>query len=1224
MKFLKLVRNHWIVSILLLFIAFGTAFGVYLVSADAITVSLDKTSVVFFANPTDTKVAETIHVSVSGTFTEGNNVTGCTWSSSNPLVCDVSGNQSGGTVTAKGAGLATITAEVSFYDGTSQTASANVTVNLTTDAATVITSTLQTGNTTPDIRTNAPLGSNVTWETTNSNITVITPSVDSRSATITAGDGGEATVTARLTGTSLAASFKVGVGVKITNKSVVGTLNQGDSVALTVNSSNPAGVYFWSDNENVATVDENGLVTAQYAGTTNICASSRSGDVSAGAGDYVQVEVPFEIKNIDTTIQVGDKITVPTTALPNQVTYNLSNNLGVLSYDTTTQLFTALKTGTADITVTWGSFSDTKTITVLDGFTLSKNSLNINIGKKDSVTALVSSTEPVTWEIADPSLASVEVSPDGLTATVTALDRGEFGVTSLVASQTINGVVKTSVCTVNLLNPVKSLILMYNGKQITTPISIAKGNNIFINAYLNFGEDLVPANTNLSWVSSDSTVLALNPTTTSGQQQLCEIQALSGGNATITVVSEDGLYIATADFYVTEGVNSITLDKTEVVEQMALQKFQLTATILPDSEGVDKTVKWESLNPGVVTVDQNGLVKFVSPGETYVSATSVADPTKVAYCHFTIEQQVTGVTMDYKTLTLNVGDEYRLTAVVAPSNATHPEVTWSSSNAAVCTVDDNGMLNAKSSGSATIIVQTKDGGYLDMTNVTVLQPVGSIVLSETEMSVKKGTEFWINATVLPETSDNKKVKWASSDTSLATIDQTGHVTTLGVGTVTISCISEDNGTAAYCIVDITDPVTGLKLNTYYQEIVMGNKFVLIPEVLPFDAVNKNCTFKSTDDTIATVDESGIIFGVKGGECDIIVTTEESNFTAVCKIVVKEFVTSVEISGEKEYLNVKDTLELKATVLTESASNKGVIWTSSNPLVATVDSKGKVKGISVGNVVITATAADGSGMTDSVVIKVVIPVEKIDLSHSKITIYVGDTFNVSATIKPENATVKKIEWYSDDESVAKVYPDGDIVGISAGRTIVHARSTDGNNVISDCTVIVKNPVLANRIKINSSEITMLKGKSRTLTARIYPTNTNESIRWESSDTSVVTVSNGKIITVGAGECTVTAYSSLGTVSDTCKIYSMAMSATDIKLEQYDTFNLYVDGAPKTINWRSSNPRIASVDQNGVVTARMPGECRITATSDSKTVTCYVKVMAVDPGKFINVEKNQIKK
>ena len=777
--------------------------------------------------------------------------------------------------------------------------------------------------------------------------------------------------------------------------------------------------------------------------------------------------------------------------------------------------------------------------------------------------------------------------------------------------------VKSASCNIYVLNPVSNLTLLYNGKEIQDTISLQRGTELYITAYLNFGESVVPDNTKLSWISSDPSVVTVSPYTTEGQQQLCLISGVNGGNATVTVVSEDGLYIATADFYVTEGVTSITLDNTSVTAQMALQRFQLTATVLPASAGVDTSVTWASLDPSIVTVDQNGLVTFVSPGETYVSVTSNADSSKVAYCKFLITQQVEGIDMDYDRVTLNVGDQYRLTAVISPDNATNKNVSWSSSNEAVVAVDSSGLLTAVGSGSATIIVQTEDGGYIDMTNVTVLQPVTSIELSETELSVKKGTVLWLNATVNPDTADNKNVVWSSSDTTLATVDQTGKVTALAVGTVTISCVSEDNGTVAYCIIEITEPVTGLTLNTYYQEMVAGTKFVVVPTVLPNDAPDKSVTFMSSDPEIATVDENGVVTALVGGTCEIVVTTNESGIKATCTINVKEYVESIEITGSPERLNVNDSVTLGVTVETETASNKAVVWRSSNSAVATVDQGGKVTGVSAGNVVITATAADGGGVSDSVVIRVINPVTSVSFDKSKITMYVGDTVNIKATVNPSSATIRELVWTSDDESIARVYSDGDVVGVAPGRTVVHATSTDGNEVVASCTVIVKEIVNATSISVNSSEITMLKGKTRRLTARLYPTNTNETVKWVSSDTSIVTVDdNGNIVTVGAGTCEVTAYSSAGTVQDTCIIHSMAMHFTDIKLEQYDTFNLYVDGAPSAVSWRTSNPRIASVTQNGVVTGRMPGECVITATVEGKTVTCYVKVMAVDPGKFIN--------
>ncbi len=1209
MKFAKFIKKHWKAAAAIFAIAVATTVGVVAVRAATVTLTVDRPVINFNSDSETVTVNATVSI-INATTTQG----AFTWGIADQNVAAVSNNEGVGTVTAKAAGKTTLTVGY-ILDSDHETKAIPVTVPLVVyhDAVAMI---MQPGNS-GTVSCNAAVTKTVVWSSANSNIATVTPT-SNKDASITAVSGGTTQITAAIPEDGLSYSFNVTVGVTIDETNV--EVEQGDVKVLTTNSNSVADVFWWSDNENVVTVS-NGVITGVYAGTTTVYASCVEGDAGNNAGDFVTVTVPYRVMPPATTVLVGDSITIPTTANPSEVNYASSNN-NIVSYDNKTGMFVAHTTGTVDLTVTWNGNVETVPITVIDGLSLSNTSTALNIGTSDTIKAIVSNTdEPVSWTVADPTMVELEVSEDGLSATVTAKATGATASTTLVATQVINGVVKTATCEIYVLNPVKSLTLLYNGNEIKDVISIQRGNGVYITAFLNFGEEVVPDNTKLSWISSDPNILTVSPVTASGQQQLCLVSGVAGGNATITVVSEDGLYIATADFYVTEGVTSIELDNTSVTAQMALQKFQLTATVLPSMDGVDTSVTWATLDPSVVTVDQNGLVTFVGPGETYVSATSNADTTKVASCNFLITQQVENIEMDFDKVTLSVGDEYRLTSVISPSNATNKNVTWSSSNPDVVTVDDNGMLTAVSSGSATIIVQTEDGGHIDMTNVTVLQPVSQITLSQTEMSVKKGTVFWLNATVTPDTADNKNVVWSSSDTSLATVDPDGKVTTLAVGTVTISCTSEDNGTVAYCIVEITEQVTGLTLNAYHQEMVAGTKFVVLPTVLPLDAPNKDVTFVSSDPTVATVDENGVVTSLVGGTCEIIVTTVESSLKATCTINVKEYVESIEITGNPERLNTGESVTLGVTVGTDTASNKAVYWTSSNPNIATVDQNGKVTGHTPGNVVITATAADGGGVADSVIIKVINPVTSIKLDKSKITMYVGDTVNISATVNPANATIKELEWVSDDESIAKVYPDGDVVGIAPGRTMVYAKSTDGNEVVARCTVIVKDIVRASSVSINSSEVTMLKGKTRKLIARLYPTNTNEHVKWLSTDTSIVQVDeHGNIVTVGAGTCEVVAYSSAGTVEDSCIIHSLAMHFTDIRIEQYDTFNLYVDGNPEAVSWRTSNPRIATVTQNGLVTARMPGECVITATVQGKTVTCYVKVMAVDPGKFINSGDN----
>lgn len=1216
MRLFNFLRKKWKVATTLLLIAIATVIGVVAVRASTVTIMVDKATIAF----TGTNLTETISATANLSLDPGVSGGTYSWSVDDPDVATVTANEGTGSVISKGAGKTVVNISYTLSDGTSDTKKVPVVVPLTVNSDRVK-GIMSVGNS--DIVTcDAAASKYVQWTSSNSNVVSVEADTNAAGngsvATITAVSGGTAVITCTIPSDSLAAmSFTVTVGVSIDETEI--TVNQGESKPLTTNSNSVKDVFWWSADPNIAVV-ESGVVHGIYAGTTTIYGSCIENDnVTPNASDSVTVNVPYEVFAPTSTVLVGDYVSVATTANPAEVNYMSSNN-NVLYYDIQKGMFKANSTGTAVVTVSWNGKSEDIIIDVIDAFSLSSSAMSLNIGTSGEVSAQVSNYgTPVHWTVADPDMVELLISEDGLTATVTAKATGEYGYTTLVASQEIDGVVKSAECKIYVTNPVNGLTLLYNGNPVSDVITAAKGTGVYITAFLNFGSDVVPANTKLSWVSSDTNVVTITPVTTEGQQQLTQINAVGGGYATVTVVSEDGLCIATVDFYVTEGVTSITLDKDSVTAQMALQKYQLKATVSPDTDGVDKTVIWTTLDPSVVTVDQNGLVTFVGPGETYVSATSGADTSKVAYCKFVITQQVEGIKMDFDKVTLSVGEEFRLTSIITPSNATNQNLIWSSSNEGVVKVDETGLITAIASGTATIIVQTEDGGYIDMTNVTVLQPVTSIILSQTELSVKKGTVFWLSETVLPESADNKNVIWSSSDTSLATVEPDGKVTTLACGTVTISCVSVDNGTVAYCVVEITEPVTGLTLNTSHQEMIAGTKFVIVPTVEPFDAINKAVTYVSSDPEVATVDENGVVTAIRGGTCEIIVTTVESSVVATCTIVVKEFVSSIDIINNPEYLNITEYVDLSVEVLTNTASDKAVIWTSSNKDVAEVDQSGRVTGLSVGKVVITATAADGSGISDSVIIKVIKPVTDITLSESKVTIFVDDTISISAIVNPEDATVKKLLWTSEDETIAKVYQDGDVTGIAPGRTVIHATSTDGNEIVASCTIIVKARTSASSIKINSSEITMLKGKTRKLTATIYPNKTTDGIHWMSTDTSIVQVDQkGNIITVGAGTCEVVAYSTSGSVEGRCVVHSIAMSCTNLSLEQYDTFNLYVDGAPDRVSWRSSNPRIASVNQNGVVTGRMPGQCRITGTVDGKTVVCNVKILAVDPSQFINAD------
>jgi len=290
------------------------------------------------------------------------------------------------------------------------------------------------------------------------------------------------------------------------------------------------------------------------------------------------------------------------------------------------------------------------------------------------------------------------------------------------------------------------------------------------------------------------------------------------------------------------------------------------------------------------------------------------------------------------------------------------------------------------------------------------------------------------------------------------------VTAVGSGTCTITCTNDDTGISDYCVVTVTQPVTGITLNSDYQSMWVGAKYAIIPEVQPTDADNKNVTYESSDETVASVDESGVVTALKGGSCVIIVTTEELSLKASVTIDVKEYVSKITLSEHEKYLNIGESGVLTASVETDTATNKAVVWSSSDAGVCSVVD-GTLYGAYPGIAVITATAADGSGVTDTCIVNVVNPVTSVTVEPSEIRILVGDYYKLSGSVSPADATIQDLRWESSDESIATVDSDGEVVGVSTGKCRVTAYSTDGNEVKGSCAVYVSPVVKITSLKIN---------------------------------------------------------------------------------------------------------------------------------------------------------------
>lgn len=223
--------------------------------------------------------------------------------------------------------------------------------------------------------------------------------------------------------------------------------------------------------------------------------------------------------------------------------------------------------------------------------------------------------------------------------------------------------------------------------------------------------------------------------------------------------------------------------------------------------------------------------------------------------------------------------------------------------------------------------------------------------------------------------------WTSSDEKIIKVDQNGKVTAISLGTAKITVKTKDgkySTTITVSVVEETIPVTDVTI-TGSSSVTVGSSIKLTVKFTPDNATNKKITWKSSNNGIATVDQDGVVKGVKSGTVTITVTTEDGNKTATKTITVTNKssnpsqnpnpepskpeqsnvpVTDVSISGETVVVE-GSSITLTAIVNPENATNKEVTWQSSNNGIATVSPSGVVTGISAGTTTITATTKDGN-------------------------------------------------------------------------------------------------------------------------------------------------------------------------------------------------------------------------------------------------------------------------
>ncbi len=394
------------------------------------------------------------------------------------------------------------------------------------------------------------------------------------------------------------------------------------------------------------------------------------------------------------------------------------------------------------------------------------------------------------------------------------------------------------------------------------------------------------------------------------------------------------------------------------------------------------------------------------------------------------------------------------------------------------------------------------------------------------------------------------------------------------------------------------------LKLYTGDVTQLNVLIEPEEAGVYEVSSSNTNVLSFD--------GGKLTAIKPGKVDLTITVTSAETTKTVTIgieIVDRTSSKVTISGNSSISLYKGA----STTLSASTDLKGVgvIWTSSDPRIAMVDSNGKVTAISEGVALITATAADDSDVKAVCTVTVSLKkVTSISLSQTSKTMKVGDSSTLSATIAPSDAEDKRVTWSSSNPSVVSVTASGAIQALSKGTAIVTATTVDGSFSAS-CTVKVEGTVSS--ISLDKTMLRLEVGSNSTLKATTYPDEAlSSNISWTSSDASIVSVSGGYVYAYKVGTATITV--SYGDLTATCTVIVSEKSVVKEDTKENTDGSKTVTKEEKTVSG-DSTITTNTEETKDKDDKSMGSDVKISAESENKAVKTEATVKKDADGKVI---------
>ena len=568
------------------------------------------------------------------------------------------------------------------------------------------------------------------------------------------------------------------------------------------------------------------------------------------------------------------------------------------------------------------------------------------------------------------------------------------------------------------------------GSITLTPATLAlgAGEQRALSASVNLEPGLSTA---LTWQSQNGAVATISSTGV--------ITGVSVGSSLITAVSvADTTVRATATVTVVPVVRDLEVSPAAVSMLMG-ETRQLAATVSADA-GLTRAVLWRSGNPAVASVSSTGVVTGITAGTAQITVIAQADTTQRVTALITVRSPPT-VTISPSSVTMRLGEQRTLSAALQAEAGVNTEVRWRSTNASIASVSASGVVTAVAYGATTVsAISLADSTRQAAATIIVAPAVSSVAITPSASTLVIGDVRRLSATVLGDVGVSTAVIWRSSNPSVASISGMGDVTTLAVGSVTITALAAGDTTkrATASVTVLTAPTVTVSPPSFV--LSLAEQRTLVATVTADQGLSTAVTWRSSNAAVASVTTGGQVTATGFGTTTILAISQaDTTRRASSTVTVQPLVQSVSVTPASAALFVGQTVQLSPSVSVQGSLSTGVSYRSSNEAVALVNASGLVTTLAAGGATITVlSAADTTKRATSTITVSSRPVT-VSIMPRPVTVMVGGTTQLTAAVTADPGISTQVTWTSAAPSIATVSSGGTVLGVASGSALITATS-----------------------------------------------------------------------------------------------------------------------------------------------------------------------------------------